>query len=106
MVNDTTDLLKQIDAEAGEEYTFEYLHHQLPSISVSQLSLALDELERQGKVKRILRVESPKGGGVEDFEDFDSVDELPDQIADWRSDKTLTVTPENVRVIYRVLESE
>lgn len=57
----------------------------------------LADLVEIGVLRQIIRVESPVGGGIADFEDILAV---PETIRDWRTDSDLTVTPANIRVLY------
>jgi hypothetical protein len=64
----------------------------------AQLSLILTELADGGVLHRIVRVESPEtGGGIADYH---SLLEIPETIRDYRTGKTLEVTPDNIRTIF------
>jgi hypothetical protein len=54
-------------------------------------------LENTGKIKKILRVESPSLGGIGDFE---SIEDIPNIIEDFRTGLELEVEPENIKVLY------
>jgi len=67
--------------------------------SPEALSLAMTALVDNGVVERVLRVESPSGrGGVQDFR---NLDEIPDELADWRTETRWRVRPEDILVIYK-----
>jgi hypothetical protein len=66
--------------------------------SREELSIALGELARQGQIRQILRVMSPKvHGGIGDFE---SLAEIPRFMLDSRSDLQFEVTPDDLQVVY------
>jgi len=84
----------------GEVYTFDHLYHQILPSSVSNLALILAELVQRGLLEKLVRVESPiTGGGIEDFP---SIEEVPDRIYDFHSDRMIEVEPENLRVLFKV----
>ena len=84
--------------EPGKEYSFNFLVHRLPDVPPAQLSLVLSELDDVGVLQRIVRVESPEtGGGIGDFR---SLLDVPETIVDYRTGKTLEVTPDNIRTIF------
>lgn len=65
-----------------------------------EFALALGELVRLGGMKVVFRVVSPTTqGGVGDFDSFDDV---PPEIHDWRTDTHFQVEPENLRTIFLV----
>jgi hypothetical protein len=83
------------------EFTFERLLDLAGEVDERDLASALALLVNSGRLKQIVRIESPyvKGGGIGDF---DSIVDVPERIRDERSDTELTVTPSNLRVLYRV----
>jgi hypothetical protein len=84
--------------QPGRELTFEHLVLEVDPVQPEALAAALAMLVRQGAVRQIVRIESPLNhGGIADFA---SVQEIPDEIYDWRADQTLHVQPENLRVIF------
>lgn len=86
-------------ANRDSEFTLRLLEMKLGQVPLSALSLALAELQEEGVVDRILRVESPEShGGIEDFTSLEAV---PDQIYDWRAGKTIEIEPENIVPIFR-----
>jgi hypothetical protein len=81
----------------GKEYTFDRLA-EVTGADEATLSLILGELVRHKALHQIFRVESPSGGGIDDFDSFNDV---PDTIKDWRADdREIPVTSRNLRVIY------
>jgi hypothetical protein len=78
--------------------TFQQVSDQVGKLATEKLGLALAILVARGLVKQILRVESPEGGGIEEF---NSIEDIPDDIYDWHTDTDLHVQPENVVVLYR-----
>jgi hypothetical protein len=85
--------------QPGEEYTFDHLYQEVSPRSPELLSLILTELVKQGFLEKLVRVESPQGGGIGDFP---SVADVPDTIYDWRSDREMEVQPQNLRVLFKV----
>ncbi len=92
--------LRTLPQKGEEFYTFEHLYAVLSPTSPEAFSLVLAELVRQGIMEKIIRVESPlhKGG----IEDFPSLQDIPDEIYDWRSDRQLRVQPDHLIVLFRV----
>src|SRR5437870_5056744 len=83
-------LLNSVKAES--EYTFEHLYQKIRPSSPEVLALVLSDLAARGVLQKIVRVESPVGkGGIADFS---SITEVPDEIHDWRSDRSLRILPE------------
>jgi hypothetical protein len=89
----------QRDKQAPE-YTFEYLFDTTGFVKPEDLALVLAELVSEGAIQKKVRVYSPSsGGGIGDFE---SVIDVPPVIFDWRADREVEVTPDNLSVIYRL----
>lgn len=85
-------------AKAGEEFTFEYLVSKLSPSSPEDLAAVLAMMVRKGDLKQVVRIESPTThGGIEDFP---SLQEVPNEIRDWYTDREIQVRPEDLRVIY------
>jgi hypothetical protein len=81
------------------EFTMRHLESKLGPVSLASMSLALAELQQEGVVDRVLRVESPENhGGIEDFV---SLSAIPEQIYDWRSERMVEVTPDNIVLIFK-----
>lgn len=82
------------------EYTFEFLLGAVSPSSPEALSLLLAEMQTRGLVEKIVRVVSPSNkGGIRDFH---SLSEVPEEIHDWRTDRTLMVTPDDLRVVFKL----
>lgn len=104
------DLVSRIEAiiagtksEPDAAYTFDRLKTLTRAESSALLTLALQELVASGKLRTIVRVESPKThGGIGEF---GSVNELPAEIYDWRSGVNVEVRPENVRILFATPKS-
>lgn len=91
-------LLENSRNEPDTAFTFERLRELTHATSSAELVIAIQELVEGGKLRTIVRVESPIGkGGIQDF---DSTNNLPHEIFDWRSGKQIEISPENVRVLY------
>lgn len=83
--------------DRGEMYSFAHLVEVLNPPSPELLSRVLTELAQEGFLRKILRVESPAGGGIGDFQ---SLSQIPREIYDERTDRMINVTPDRVRVLF------
>jgi hypothetical protein len=92
--------LTELFASSGDsQFTLRHLDEKLGNISAVSLAIVLAELQEQGLVDRIVRVESPEShGGIKDFT---SLDDVPNEIYDWRTQQTIPVTPENITLVFR-----
>lgn len=80
------------------EYTLNRLSDLVEPNSQEALAGALGELVRSGEIKLVIRVVSPSTqGGIKDFK---SLADVPEVVHDWRSDRQVEVTAENLRVLY------
>jgi hypothetical protein len=87
------------EARPGQEFTFPRLVGLIKPASAEGLAQALVLLEKRGRVKRVIRVESPSSkGGIGEYKSFE---EVPEEIYDRRRDVTIRVKPEYLRVIYQ-----
>lgn len=83
-----------------KEFTLGRLCDLVQPASREGLALALGELVRYGRLKQVVRVESPRmRGGVKDF---DSLDAVPQFIHDWRTDTEIEVSPDDLVILYVV----
>ena len=97
----TRERLEQVfqDAKtAHKELTLKRLAEQASPIKPEKLALLMTALVNRGLVERVIRVESPSGEGVRDFK---SVEEVPKELKDWRTQQTFHVRPENIVVVYK-----
>ena len=87
-------------APADVEYTLNDLCELLRPRTREGMATVLGELVRGGVFRQVVRVLSPatKGG----IGDFKSLEEVPRSLHDWRSDREVDITPEDLRVIYIV----
>lgn len=93
-------MLKEVGIQPGGEYSFPHLLERLPNVRPGDLAQALEDMQKQGLVQRIVRVESPTaGGGIEDYE---SVLDVPAEIYDWRAERTIRVKPADLEVVYTI----
>ena len=70
----------------------------VPSVGLAQV---LSRLVEKGVLGQFIRVETDRGEGLEDFE---SLEQIPDEVYDWReSHENVRITPNNLRVYYRLL---
>ena len=60
----------------------------------------LSDLVEVGIMKKIVRIESPNQGGIQDFS---SIIEVPEEIYDWRQETMIVIQPENIRILYQVV---
>jgi hypothetical protein len=82
------------------EFTLEDLYDELQPPSREDLILALGDFVRRGKLKRVIRVVSPKTqGGIGDY---DSLDKVPQFAHDRLTDTQIEVTPDDLKVFYVV----
>ena len=102
MREDLARVFKEIGAEANKNVPLprlvELAQKLAPGVSVEELVLALAEIVKHGFVQRVVRVESPLGGGIGDY---DSILDVPDDIYDERQGREIHVQPENLVVIYK-----
>ncbi len=61
----------------------------------------LDRLVSDGVLKKIIRVETEHGG----VDDFQSINDVPNELIDWRTSEKFTVTPRHIKILYK-LESK
>lgn len=95
----TTERLGEIFARSDERvYTADRLYDLASPTSMASLVRILFELVSNGIVDTVVTVEAPGGGGVKDY---GSIDEVPDEVDDWRSGGRIQVDPSNIRVYYR-----
>lgn len=97
------DRLEQIlQAHPGQraEFTLERLSDLVHPRNREELVLALGQLVRKGRLKKLIRVVSPRTqGGIGDYA---SLDDVPRFTTDWRSGMQIEITPEDLRFIYVV----
>lgn len=75
-----------------------YLAQRATGVSAEKLAVALAAVVKRGLAERIVRVESPSGGGIGDFK---SLNDVPDKIYDERQDEWISVEPGNVVIVYK-----
>jgi hypothetical protein len=81
------------------QFTVRHLESKLGRVSITALSLALAELQAEGVIEKIVRVESPEShGGIGDYS---SLEEVPGSLEDWRTGRTVEVTPENMTLLFK-----
>jgi hypothetical protein len=84
----------------GEVYTFDHLYQEISPSSTKNFALIVSELVQRGFLEKLVRVESPyTGGGIKDFS---SVEDVPERMYDFHSDKEIEVQPDNLRVLFKV----
>jgi hypothetical protein len=92
-------IMALFNASPDSQFTIKHLEQQFGHVSLASLSLALAELQSEGAIDRIIRVESPESrGGIQDFA---SPDQLPSQIYDWRTQQTISVEPSITSFIFK-----
>lgn len=87
---------------AGKIFSLQRLYDLASPSTTIVFAHLLNHLVATGVMKKIVRVESPILGVIEDFS---SMTEVPETILDWRQDLTIEVKPENIRVLYQVVAS-
>jgi hypothetical protein len=85
-------------AQEGEEYTLDYLAQRLSDLPPETIAEAAAVLVEEGVLEQVIRVESPTThGGIAQF---NSIQDVPEEIHDWRADEYIHVRPEDLRVVY------
>jgi len=80
------------------EFTLDTLCDMVQPRSRDELAIALGELVRKGKIKKVVRVVSPTTqGGIKDY---DSLEKIPHFIHDWRNDIEIEVNADLLRTVY------
>ena len=95
-----TRLQRLLSKRSGEhsEFTLDTLCDLLHPQSRDELAMALGELVRKGRIKKVVRVVSPTTqGGIKDY---DSLDKIPRFIHDWRNDTEIEINPDLLRTVY------
>ena len=68
------------------------------------LAGAIAHLLKDGVVKQVIRVEPHLGEGIGDF---DSIEEVPDTLSDWRhSGDQITILPQHLQLYYKLPEND
>lgn len=93
-------LLAVFEQTRQKEFTLKRLFDRTSPRSELVLAQILNHLVNTGALKRIVRVESPNLGGLADYS---SVMEVPEVIHDWRRDIEMSVTPEDINILYQVV---
>jgi hypothetical protein len=85
----------------GREFTAQQLFLKVRPPSAELLSVLLDQLTREGVIRRVFRVESPRShGGIKDFQ---SIADIPDVLHDWTVDEDIEVQANLIRPIFKTL---
>lgn len=93
-------LVELLSSKRFREVTFDHLVARLNPDSIENLAFILAELTASGILDRVIRVESPRDkGGIQDYS---SLKDIPTRIHDWRTDEDVDVTPDTLRVIYKL----
>jgi hypothetical protein len=80
------------------DYTAERLYRLVEPHSRKSLARVLFELVGHGLVDTYVTVESPSGGSIGEYE---SLDDVPAVVKDFRTGRSMRVSPEDLRVHYR-----
>jgi hypothetical protein len=86
-------------ASPRREHTFEELYLAMEAPSAAHLAVALDQLAREGRVRRVFRVGSSRSPGG--LADFASIVDIPAVLPDGRLDEPIEVDPDFIRPIFR-----
>lgn len=90
------------DRPQVREYTSARLYDLLQPTNHRVLVQLLSSAVDMGLVRKIIRVESPGRGGIQDFE---SLLDIPPTLFDNRRGMTIEVTPDDIVLIYQVQAS-
>jgi hypothetical protein len=94
-----TRIIALFNAQPDAQLTIKLLEQKLAPTNLAALAIALAELQSEGVLDRIIRVESPEShGGIKDF---NSPDEVPDEIFDWRTQQTIPVEPSITQFVFK-----
>lgn len=80
-------------------YTFERFFDVAEPSSQRVLLGIVTRLVQQGVLKKLVRVESVAGGGIQDF---DSLQDVPERLFDTRQGYEVEVQPEQVRLMFKL----
>jgi hypothetical protein len=86
------------DSTAPREYSVSRLVDIVAPVTIPKLTSMLELLVEEGVFDRLIRVESPAIGGIEDFT---SIVDVPSEILDSHTGLMLAVTPDRLKLIYR-----
>jgi hypothetical protein len=91
-------LAQLITTGEHKEYTLNRLSDLTKPNSIETFAGVLGELVRTGAIKLVIRVISPSTqGGIAEFR---SLDDVPDVVHDWRTDRDLEIKTDDLRVVY------
>ena len=79
-------------------YTLPRLLDRMNVVATPSSAKALLILEEEGVLTKFFKVESPSGGGIEDFA---SLQDIPEVIEDIRTGCELRVRPEHIKVFFK-----
>jgi len=81
-------------------YSTSHIYEIATDVGFAALAEALAKLISEGRLERLIRVEPHLGEGIADFQ---SLDDIPNQIENWRRPgEIVQVLPEHLRVYYRL----
>lgn len=86
------------DSTRRREYSVSRLVDIVAPVTIPKLASMLELLVAAGVFDRLIRVESPAMGGIEDFI---SIVDVPSEIFDSHTGLMLAVTPDRLKLIYR-----
>ena len=86
------------DSTVRREYSVSRLVDIVAPVTIPKLTSMLELLVEEGVFDRLIRVESPAIGGIEDFA---SIVDVPSEILDSHTGLMLAVTPDRLKLIYR-----
>ena len=87
--------------EPNKEYSVNRLFEIAHPMSMRYLALAIKRLINAGTLRQRIRVVARNGGGIGEFE---SIEEVPSVIENWREGFKVEVKPEQLEIIYRKIK--
>ncbi len=84
-------------SKGNPEYELSMFRKWLPEVDVLTLSKALQDLVAEGRLNRVVRLESPGGGGIAEYK---SVLQVPSTVLDSQVGQELDVTPDHLKVVF------
>jgi hypothetical protein len=91
------DSLLTKDDGRGSLFTLANLYETANFSSQYVFNYVLDRLIQDGILKKVVRVETALGG----IDDFPDIEDVPEEIHDWRIGETIAVKPEFIKILFK-----